>query len=135
MTDDRKTMNPSGYYFCEIRSIERQLEKLDVRDLDASPTAHSTYPIKVWIEDEGVRWRAWFLESLHTALSHREPLIAFRALLQAYAYANDKRCYAFANERDYMIAARNRIEDVLRDVPRTPNATETQQTNESTATP
>lgn len=113
----KTTMNHASYYHCELRCIERDLERLGVRT--NKQYSHSTCPIDLDIPDEATRFRAWFLESLHTALAHVHPLIAFRALLQAYSYANDKRTTVYGSERDWMVAARNRIEDVLREVPQT----------------
>jgi hypothetical protein len=53
---------------------------------------------------------AWFYESLYTALTHPEPAIAFRCVLQAMAYMPEQ---PSARDCDWVRAAQGRIDDHL----------------------
>lgn len=59
---------------------------------------------------------AYYLESLHCALSHTDPLIAFRAYTQAVGYLTELRCLHASGIRfqDDLLTARNRLEGALR---------------------
>jgi hypothetical protein len=118
-----QTMHPAGRYEYPLRAITRALDELDCRPLDGYTPSTSTYAVRLDLPDS-IRFRVWFLESLHTALSHREPLIAFRALIQAAAYAErrmpDGQRVLTGGEGDWLLDARNRIEDCLRQVPLAP---------------
>lgn len=103
-------MKPASDYAYVTARLEREIDAMGAYDAaTAQWCSTSTYPVK-HLEDTATRYRAYFLESVHTALSHAEPLIAFRACLQAYTYADKG---ALSTERDYLIACRNRIEGVL----------------------
>jgi len=103
-------MSPASNHDYTRRACEREINRLDGFDAESAKwRTSSTYPVK-FFEDPAIRTRLYFLESVHTALTIDEPLIAFRACLQVYSYASA----AVGTERDWLLECRNRIEDVLR---------------------
>lgn len=72
-----------------------------------------THPLDVpFIDNHNEQLQAWLLESLFVALTHKEPIIAFRALLQCYNYSG--RVPHGSLESDALIEARNRLEPLLK---------------------
>lgn len=95
--------------------IKRDLIVNDWVDFSREPLYSTELPIKYGLTPVD-QLQAYALESLYTALTHTDPMIAFRALLQAYAYNAElkglKVAYNFLN--DGLLEARNRIEDMLK---------------------
>lgn len=83
-------------------------------------TYRSHTALLAWNAPDSVQLEAWVRESLLTALTHCEPKIAFRAMLQAKAYLAQKACLAQLDGRvvtshyhDALTVAQNRIERFL----------------------
>ncbi len=101
---NKLTGTPRALY----RVLEREgyLRTPDIRE-------GTTHPLDVpFMDDRAKQLQAWLLESLFVALTHSEPIIAFRALLQAYSY-NERASYGTL-AADALLEARNRIEPLLK---------------------
>ena len=80
-------------------------------------TRHHPLPIRMFMPDRHEQFEAWAYESLYTALSCDDALIAFRAYVQAVEYITRLR-YEYhlpvGSLGDYLSTARNRVEDIVR---------------------
>ena len=96
-------------------ALIRRLDRLGVRHPSNPPMSTQLYPLR-WDLDEPTQLEAFLLESLLTALSHSEPLIALRATFQAYGYFERFRAHNHCSfEHDCLLAARNRCEAFIAD--------------------
>ena len=92
-------------------------------DFELSSGVHGVYWARLFPEgavNDIEQKRCYLNESLLTALEHREPLIAFRALCQVNHYAGWLTARAeppSIYERDKLLEARNRVEAWLSSVP------------------
>lgn len=73
-------------------------------------------PVK-HLDDPRERYTAYFWESVYTAITHNESLIALRAALQAAGYITRLQALGVptAMESDAYLDARNRVEDLMTD--------------------
>lgn len=81
----------------------------------AGKISSSELPVK-HLSDRTERLQAYFWESVYTACTHQECLIALRAALQAAGYFSEIQnlgTISTADMRDSYLDARNRVEDLM----------------------
>ena len=118
MAKDGTAIETASYFEMRARQIRGYIERRGWVDPDQQPTRHHPLPIRMFMADFCEQVEAWANESLHTALSSADPVIAFRAFAQAVEYTTRMR-YEYrlpvSGLSDDLSVARNRIEDLLQD--------------------
>lgn len=101
----------AAYWSDDARSTLRRLDALEVKHPTNEPTSTHPYPLR-WDLTGELQYEAFFLESVYTALTTDEPMIALRATLQAYGYMHKFRPNSYDHDR--LLCCRNRCESFLR---------------------
>lgn len=117
MATSEKTIDPGSYYEIRARLVRDYVERRGWVDPNQEPTTHHPLPIRMFMADWREQVEAWAHESLYTALSRTDVLIAFRAFAQAVEYVTRMQ-YEYrlpvSAPSDVLSVARNRIEELLR---------------------
>lgn len=100
---------------------DRALETMKREGWYVGTRNSSTHPIelRMMTSEEwknGEQARAWFWESVHTVLTHPEPVISLRAFKQATCYLSQLRHeyhVSTVHESDMHTAAQHRLEDMM----------------------
>jgi hypothetical protein len=110
--------NPGTDYFHErARGLREYILRRGWFDESMIGTTHHPLPIRMFMEDWREQLEAWAYESLYTALTADDLVIAFRAYSQAVGYVTRMRHeyhLPVGTLGDYLSVARNRIEDRMR---------------------
>jgi hypothetical protein len=116
MATDGTAIETTTYHEVRARQIRGTIERRGWVDPDQQPTRHHPLPIRMFMADFREQVEAWAYESLYTALTSADPVIAFRAFSQAVEYITRMR-YEYrlpvSGLGDDLGVARNRIEELL----------------------
>lgn len=118
MAANGKAHDEETTYFHErARTIREYIERRGWVDEAQKATTHHPMPIRMFMDDWREQVEAWAYESLFTALTSDDLVIAFRAYGQAVEYVTRMR-YEYrlpvSGLGDTLSVARNRLEDLLR---------------------
>ena len=109
--------NESNYFQDAARRIREYVARRGWIDEAQNATRHHPLPIRMFMPDRREQFEAWAYESLYTALSADDAVIAFRAYGQAVEYLARLRYehhLPVGGLGDHLSTAKHRLEDLLR---------------------